>query len=425
MEGFFTKKETDSASRPDGKKHSCISCGLYKNVKSPRMKPYGNFRKGIMNIGEAPGEIEDRTGRPFQGKTGKLLQQAYKSLGIDLFEDCININACHCRPLDSKGNNRPPTRNEVDNCRRITLAYIKQYQPKVIVLLGNSALISVLGHRWKKDLGTITKWRGHAIPDLDLEAWICPTFHPSYVERSFFASASNQRQNSVEEAIWMQDLKQIASLVKKRTYQGKTYLERPFPKYVEPKIEVIEDLSVLNSIQSGIIAFDYETTGKKPHAQGHKIVSCAIADNANHCYVFLLPASRRARQPLVDLLARPSVRKVAQNMKFEETWSVVRLRQSVVNWYRDTMLMTHVQDNRQGITGLKFQAYLQFGVIDYSSELDPWLKPTKEKSANAFNRILELLEKPGGKEKLLKYNALDAIYEYRLMEKQEINMLPF
>lgn len=405
MDGFFSKKETESVSRPDGKKHSCVSCGLYKNAQTPRMKPFGEFKKGIMNIGEAPGEVEDRLGKPFQGKTGQLLERTYKSLKIDLFRDCVNINACHCRPTDEKGNNRPPTPQEIDNCRRTTLKYISDYKPKVVVLLGNSAAQSVIAHRWKKDFGTISKWRGWAIPDQDLKTWLCPTFHPSYVER---ADAEEV------ETIWIQDLKNIIE-----------HLKTPFPTYVQPEIEIIEDLTILNKIQDGAIAFDYETTGKKPHAEGHRIVSCAVADSANHCYAFLVPKSRTARQPLVDLLARPSVRKVAQNMKFEETWSVVRLRQSVVNWEWDTMLMSHIMDNRPGVTGLKFQTYVQFGIADYSSEIDPWLKSTTENNGNAINRILELLEKPDGKDTLLTYNGLDSIYEYRLYEKQRLDVLPF
>lgn len=405
MEGFFSKKETESASRPDGKTYSCVSCGLYKTAKTPRMKPYGNFRKGIMNLGEAPGEVEDRTGKPFQGKTGQLLQQVYKQLGIDLFEDCINVNACHCRPVDKDGHNIPPTNYQIESCRRTTLHYIKQYKPKVIVALGNSAMYSVLAHRWKKDFGTISKWRGWTIPDQDLGTWLCPTFHPSFVERS---------DEEVVKVIWKEDLKTALKMK-----------DVPFLKYKEPEIEVIEDLRILNDIKSRRIAFDYETTGKKPHAEGHRIVSCAVADTPNHCYVFLVPTSRKARQPLIDLLARPDVGKIAQNMKFEETWSVVRLHQPVVNWSKDTMLMSHVLDNRYGITGLKYQVYVQFGVVDYSSELDPYLKPKGEASSNSHNRIFELLEKPGGRDMLLKYNALDAIFEFRLAEKQEMDILSF
>jgi len=89
MKGFFTVKQTESRSRPDGKTYSCASCGLYKNALSPKMKSYGAFKKEILNIGEAPGEVEDKRGMPWQGKTGRLLKKTYRRLGVDLFEDCL------------------------------------------------------------------------------------------------------------------------------------------------------------------------------------------------------------------------------------------------------------------------------------------------------------------------------------------------
>jgi uracil-DNA glycosylase family 4 len=411
--GFFSVKETQSKSRPDGHVLSCSACGLYKNCKSPKMQPYGNFKKGILNIGEAPTETDDDRDKPWQGKTGRLLQQAYKELGIDLFEDCLNINSAWCRPTDTNGNNRPPTNDELNNCRRFVLFTIAEYKPQVIMLFGNSALYSVIGHRWKKDLNGITQWRGWTIPDRDFNAWICPTFHPSYIERS---------DQGAENTVWMQDLERAMSKV-----------DLALPEYNEPDIEVITDLSILRKSDLGthsamvepIIAFDYETTGKKPHAEGHRIVSCAVADSEDHAFVFLMPNTRIGRQPFIDLLTDPKIAKVAQNMGFEETWSTVRLKHNVENWGWDTMLASHVLDNREGITGLKFQTYVQFGIVDYSSELDLYLKPVDKKNGNALNRIFDLLKLSGGEDKLLLYNGLDAIYTYRLCIKQRLEMLPF
>ena len=407
MEGFFTKKETQSISRPDGKIHSCYACGLYKDCESPRMKPYGNFKKKILNIGEAPGEMEDRNGKPWQGKAGRLLRRTYKSLGIDLFDDCLNINACSCRPTDKGGNNRSPSNFEVGCCRKAVLRIVDEYKPKVIILLGNIALFSLIGHRWKKDLGGITKWRGWSVPDQDFGCWVCPTFHPSFIERSDI--------NSVEEVIWSQDLEQALSY----------WEHHPFPKHVEPEIEIIEDLTILNKIKSAEIAFDYETTGLKPHAPGHRIVCVSVADTKDHAYAFMMPGVRNERLPFINLLTNSRIGKIAQNMKFEHTWSKVRLKTEVKMWMWDTMLASHVFDNRAGITNLKFQAYVNFGIVDYASEIAPYLKATDNKDGNALNRINELLAIPGGKEKLLKYCGLDSIYEYRLAKQQESDQLPF
>lgn len=399
MQGFFTAKEVQSPSRPDGKKASCAVCGLYKNVESKKIPPFGNFKKKILNIGQAPGYTEDQTNSHWQGKAGKLLQRTYRKLGIDLFEDCLNINSCNCRPLNKNGDDREPSKFEIECCRRTTLQVIAEYKPKVVVLLGDSAVFSIIGNRWKKDLGTINKWRGWCIPDLDLNTWVCPTFHPQFI--------LDCMNKGAEQVIWEQDL--VEAFAKRK---------EPLYIYKEPKIEIIKDLSVLKKIKSGNIAFDYETTGKKPHAIGHKIISISIADTEDHSWAFRLPKSRRDWEPLIDILINPNIGKIAQNIKYEHTWSKVKLRIEILGWVWDTMMASHILDNRQGVSGLKFQSYVNFGLIDYDSEVAPYLRSKNEESANDINQIEELLKLPGGEKKLLIYNATDSINEYRLFNKQ-------
>jgi hypothetical protein len=196
--------------------------------------------------------------------------------------------------------------------------------------------------------------------------------------------------------------------------------------YKEPVIEIIQDLSVLNSITSGRVAFDFETDGLKPHAIGHRIICCAVADTVDHVWVFMIPQTRAERQPLVKLLANPNVGKCAHNMKFEQSWSVVRLNQPVENWLWDSMLAAHILDNRTGVTNLKFQAYVNFGIIDYASEIAPYLAGD-DTNANSFNTVSKLIATIDGQHKLLTYCGYDAIYEKRLAEQQMelIGVLPF
>lgn len=404
MNRFFTKSQTQSISRPEGRTLSCFSCGLYKHCITPKMEPYGNFKKGILNIGEAPGEFEDKKGRPWQGKTGKLLQETYKKLGIDLFDDCLNINAVSCRPIDPQWGNRTPTNHEIQNCRRFVLSAIDKYKPKIIVLFGNVAVQSVIGHRWKKDLGGITKWRGFRIPDQDFKCWICPTLHPSFVER----------EGQVEQAIWEQDLKSIISLV-----------GTPIREYKEPDISIIEDLRILEALKHEV-AIDYETPAIKPHTNGYRIVSASVAPTTDYVYSFLMPEIRSKQRPFLNLIADDTIGKIAHNMKFEQSWSVNCLYQPVVNWVWDTMLAAHVLDNRDKITSLKFQTYTSFGVIDYDSEIAPYLSGEDSKDANSPNKIYELLKQPGGREMLLRYNGLDSIHTKRLADMQRADiLLPF
>lgn len=407
MEGFFTKRETESISRPDGKIRSCASCGLYRDCETPRMKPAGSFAKSILIIGDAPGKREDQEGLPFQDASSRTLQRTLEKLGIDLWEDCLMMYACHCMPIDENHNPRNPTTLEVDNCRKTTLRIIDEHMPKVVILLGNSAVYSVIGHRWKKDLGDIHKWRGWTIPDQDLKTWLCPVYHPDMLD-------SKKREI---QTIWEQDLQRAIEKV-----------EVIFPKYIQPKIDIITDLSALDSIKAEAVAYDYETTGIKPHAKGHRIICASVADDEDHVFVFLLPKNKEERLPFIRLLENPFIGKMAHNMKYEDTWTKVRLRTTVNNWAWDSMLAAHILDNRPNITGLKFQVYVQFGVVDYDSEVSTWLQ-SGDKNGNALNHIEDLLKTSNGKEQLLTYCALDSINEFRLAKLQQKQMdysfLPF
>ncbi len=401
MKSFFSSEDIKSTNIQNGKIASCASCGLYKYVLSPRMQPFGNFKKGILNIGEAPGETEDKKGKQWQGKAGQRLQKAYKKLGIDLFEDCLNFNAINCRPTDRKGNNRSPTNNELLCCRQRVLKVIKEYRPKVIVLFGQAALQSVIGWRWTKQLGNISKWRGFTIPDQHYKAWLCPTFHPSYIER--------QQDYTEIETIWMQDLKRA---IKK--------MNEPIPN-ISTNEETIRFMNIedLEKIVFGPhVAIDYETTGLKPYLKGHKIVCASIATSEDSVNVFMIPEDSSKWLPLKKLLASKKIGKIAHNMKFEEMWSREYLKQHVNNWVWDSMLAAHVIDNRSDITGLKFQTYIHFGQVGYDDEVSQYLQSNDSKNSNAFNKVEKLIETESGRSLLMKYCALDSLFTFRLARIQ-------
>jgi len=401
------KKTIKPKKRSDGKSYDCDSCGLYKHPQSPRMQPHGEGKKGIMIIGEAPGEREDELDCQFMGKTGRLLDRFLRKLGIEMFDDCVCLNAVNCRPRD----NRTPKAFEIDCCRNVIVSKaIEEYMPKVIILLGTTALQSVIGHRWKKDLQGIARWRGFAIPDQDLKCWICPTYHPSYISR-----LDDERAD----VTWIDDFKQAIKM-------AETY----FPKNAGANITMIDTLDPLIPIKGrDLIAIDFETTGLKPHAAGHRIVCAAVAVDENNAYAFMMPPTPRQRKPFLDLLKDHQTGKMAHNIKYEDTWSRFRLNTEIVNWEWDSMQAAHILDNRSGITSLKFQTYVNFGVADYASGVYPYLVGSDYKNANSFNRVQELAETEQGRFKLMQYCGLDTIYEYRLAMKQiremDYSFLPF
>jgi len=405
-QGFFSKKETESISAVDGQIHSCASCGLYKDCMNPKMKPYGKGEKGIMVIGEGPGRIEDERGKPWQGKAGKLLKRGLRKLGIDLYKDCISLNAVNCRPP----NNRTPTTQEIDHCRSVLVwDALKKYMPKVIIVFGGSALQSIIGHRWGGSTA-ITKWRGQTIPDQTLKSWVCPVFHPSYLMRK---GRPTDMMN-----IWLDDMERAIQ---------KT--EEKFPRYSTPEVRIVEDLSFLEDYPEKLSAFDYETTGIKPHAKGHRIVTASITDSADYAWAFKMPKKNERRLPLRKWLNNKRIPKIAHNIKYEDQWSKEILKVPVRNWEWDTMLASHLLDNRRGTNGLKFQTYARFGIMGYEEDVSQYLKSSDKHGDNTKNSIQKLMKSRSGVKKLLKYNALDSAFEYRLameqMKELDWSFLPF
>jgi len=165
-----------------------------------------------------------------------------------------------------------------------------------------------------------------------------------------------------------------------------------------------------------LISLDYETTGLKPHATGHQIACVSIAKSEKQAITFMMPGNKIS---LRRILANLSIQKMAHNIKFEETWSTVCLRQPVQGWDWDTMLAAHILDNRPGVSGLKFQGYVHFGILGYENEVASYLKAADSKNGNAFNKVMELIKDPVGKKELLTYCGVDTLLTYKLAALQK------
>jgi DNA polymerase len=135
----------------------------------------GNPEASVVFLGEAPGQTEDETGRPFVGRAGKLLDNMIQSMNLKR-EDVFILNICKCRPP----NNRKPTPTEMEKCGHFLVRQLEIIKPKVIIALGNTALGGLTG----KD-GGITKrcgvWESSEnFPGIK----IMPCYHPSALLRN-------------------------------------------------------------------------------------------------------------------------------------------------------------------------------------------------------------------------------------------------
>lgn len=151
---------------------TCNAFPLYKEGATQVVFGEGNPNAQLMIIGEAPGQEEDRLGRPFVGRSGALLTKALQDDGLKR-EDVFITNVVKCRPP----NNRTPTPDEIESYTTLLLqAEIKIVRPQVILLLGSVALQAVL------KMTGITKLRGTQIKHEG--SIVIPTYHPAYILRN-------------------------------------------------------------------------------------------------------------------------------------------------------------------------------------------------------------------------------------------------
>jgi uracil-DNA glycosylase len=136
----------------------------------------GNPQARVMFVGEAPGHDEDVTGRPFVGRSGKLLDRMMEAIGLDRASAYI-ANVVPWRPPG----NRTPTPQETAICLPFIRRQIELANPDILVCLGGPAMQTLLG---TKD--GITRTRGRWLPyDTGTrEIRALATFHPAFLLRS-------------------------------------------------------------------------------------------------------------------------------------------------------------------------------------------------------------------------------------------------
>lgn len=149
---------------------SCQRCGL-SGTRRHVVPGEGDPKSPLLLIGEGPGAEEDRLGRPFVGAAGVLLTKMLGAIGLT--RDQVYIaNVVKCRPPG----NRTPAAEEAAACLPFLRAQTALIRPRVIVLLGATALRHVLGEEYRitRDRGQFVERRG---------VFFMATFHPAALLR--------------------------------------------------------------------------------------------------------------------------------------------------------------------------------------------------------------------------------------------------
>jgi DNA polymerase len=177
----------------------CRRCGL-GGTRLKAVPGTGSPEAQALFVGEGPGFEEDRSGEPFVGPAGELLDRILASIGLSRRTVYIaNIVKCHprkdpARP-EARGNDRPPTPEEMAACRPYLAEQIRILSPRCIVALGAVAARALLGS--EEPIGRLRGTWGQ-YRDEDLVVKVMPTYHP----------AALLRDPELKKLVW-QDMKAI------------------------------------------------------------------------------------------------------------------------------------------------------------------------------------------------------------------------
>lgn len=149
----------------------CRKCELHQ-TRTQTVFSRGNPEAKLVCVGEAAGMEEDFSGLPFVGRSGKLLDKALQSLGIDIEKDIYVCNIVKCRPPD----NRKPNSNEIQSCFEYLERQLDLTNAKVLLTLGATSTHNIT-NQTKGIMQLRGKW--FQFKNLPVKASI----HPSFILR--------------------------------------------------------------------------------------------------------------------------------------------------------------------------------------------------------------------------------------------------
>lgn len=379
---------------------NCYSCNLFLYCNSPKMTPTGQGKKKILILGSAPGGREDEKGKLFIGGTGQYLNSILKDMGLNLRNDFWVSHAINCYPLGG----RDPKKFEIEACRNRLLDFIQKEFPKVIVTLGKVPFASIIGDRATKSrlkIGKVSDWVGEVIPDQDLKCWIIPTYDLTFVHQEENPFFLRRLKESIQSAVEAAESSFYIANIKDDIHITKS--EKQAIRWLETQAK------------SGLIAWDKETTGKKPWRKGHAIKTVAFSNGMN-AFAFPWFDSLEFQTAWNKVICGPT-KLIAHNAQFEAIWNYAITGRWPTQFRWCTMTGAHCLHNKKP-TGLKYLSYAHHGVIGYDSGVDEYITKPRNKSeeamgANAFNNI-----DAANLGDVLFYNGVDAHITYREYEYQ-------
>jgi DNA polymerase len=181
----------------------CKACPLYKDA-TQTVFGEGPAKATVVLVGEQPGDLEDKSGHPFVGPAGAVLDKALEEAGIDRGQVYVTNAVKHFKwePRGKRRIHKKPRVSEIKACRPWLDAELTRIKPRVIVCMGTTAVQALLG-----PTTTIAKAKGQVFETS--YGPVIVTRHPSSVLRM---REKDERRAALDDLI--DDLRRAAQLLK-------------------------------------------------------------------------------------------------------------------------------------------------------------------------------------------------------------------
>lgn len=157
---------------------ACTRCGLCEG-RTKTAFGVGDRKARWLFIGEGPGREEDLRGEPFVGPAGQLLDNMLAAMKLARGRNTYIANIVKCRPTDDTGKDRRPSADETAQCLPYLERQIALIQPDVIVTLGKTAAVSLLGLDPETSVASL-RGKVHRYAERPMIV----TYHPAYLLRT-------------------------------------------------------------------------------------------------------------------------------------------------------------------------------------------------------------------------------------------------
>lgn len=174
----------------------CTDCRL-SETRTKVVFGEGNPAARLVLVGEGPGDNEDKTGRPFVGRAGRLLEEVLGEVELQRKELWItNVIKCRACIIDESGSakNRPPRADEVKTCSKWLDAELNLLKPPVIVCIGAPAANLLIHKNFK-----MTQERGQWFTDSTYAPYVMAVLHPAYILRNHGESYKRLLQSLIDD----------------------------------------------------------------------------------------------------------------------------------------------------------------------------------------------------------------------------------